>query len=92
MKPHRKETGDNKRDTASLAEGLAPPEERDQTANDEGRIVVDTSRLQLPKDFIEENEEANPTRLEPVLIVVLLLALAFIAFIAWQISLMPPEK
>ena len=82
---------------AELSARLAPPEEKagaaaistSQGNNNGGAITVDTGSLKLPKDFIEPNKETSSMfRPEPVVLVILILALAFIAFIAWQISLM----
>lgn len=79
-----------KGDTARIAASLAPPEEQDATANDNGRIVVDGGQVKLPEGLVDESEESsNIFHLEPVVIVVLLITLAFVAFIIWQISLMP---
>ena len=92
-----------KRDTAQLAAQLAPLEEliknkgqtQEKPVDATGQtdsIVVDKNSLKLPKEMLEEsNQGKNIWRLEPVAVVILVVALAFIAFIAWQISLMPPE-
>lgn len=80
---------------SELASSLAPLEEQTQQEiarqnGNNGVIVVDSSDLKFPDEFTErENEEPSFFGLEPVIIVILILSLAFIAFIAWQISLMP---
>ena len=56
---------------------------------DYGAIVVDNANLNVPKNIIEGGEEKQFLGMEPVVAVVLLIMLGFIAFIAWQISLMP---
>ena len=56
-----------------------------------GAIVVDNSNLNVPKDIIEGREEKQFLGMEPVVVVVLIIMLGFVAFIAWQISLMPPR-
>ena len=56
---------------------------------DYGAIVVDNANLHVPKRIIEGGEEKQFLGMEPVVIVVLIIILSFIAFIAWQISLMP---
>ncbi len=56
---------------------------------DYGAIVVDNVSLNLPKGIIEGREEKQFLGIEPVVLVVLIIVLSFIAFIAWQISLMP---
>lgn len=93
-----------KGDTAQLAAQLAPLEEQDRAAaekqiadqglaqpgsqRERGAIVVDTDHLALPKD-IRESEGRAAWRIEPVVIVIVGLMLLFIAFVAWQITLMP---
>ena len=92
-----------KGDTAQLAAQLAPLEEQNKavavhqvgqeeaqagTPHERGAIVVDTGNLVLPKD-VRETEGKSSWRIEPVVIVIVGLMLAFISFIAWQISLMP---
>ena len=60
-----------------------------QSNRDYGAIVVDSVDLSVPKDFIEAQQEKQFLGMEPVVLVVLIIILGFIAFIAWQISLMP---
>lgn len=86
------------------AERLAPPEEKaprspngrgpDPSAYQDGSILVDSGDLHIPKDF-DEDGEAERSRLfgfDPVVLVVFVLSLAFMIFVAWQISHMPPAK
>jgi hypothetical protein len=78
---------------------LAPLEEteafRDSQQKDSARapddtIRVDSRSVQMPDSFAEdEREGASIFRVEPVALFILLVMLAFIAFVAWQISLMP---
>ena len=56
-----------------------------------GAIVVDNDSLHIPKDIMESGNEKTYLGMEPVVLVILGGMLVFIAFIAWQISLMPPE-
>jgi hypothetical protein len=56
-----------------------------------GAIVVDNTDLHVPKDIMEGGDEKTFLGMEPVVLVILGVMLAFIAFIAWQISLMPTE-
>lgn len=58
---------------------------------DYGAIVVDNADLNVPRVILEGQEEKHFLGLEPVVLVVLIIVLSFIAFIAWQISLMPPR-
>jgi hypothetical protein len=89
-------------EAAKLASMLAPLEEqqgeKDEAASrrtaqrpNGGAIVVDTGELKLPKDFIEGESAESSFGLEPVVIFILMLALAFIAFIAYLISVEPSK-
>ena len=101
---HRKKR--RKDDRSQLAAQLAPLEEQDIHAakkqiaeaatsgskdGNHGSIVVDSGSLKLPSVALEGREEKRFFGIEPVVLVILILMLGFIAFIAWQISLMPPE-
>jgi len=94
--PHRSHyTGGRKGDTAELSARLAPVEEREavaagRSANNGGAIVVDTGRLKLPEGFTGEAKETRALfRPEPVVVAILIIALAFIAFITYLISIEP---
>ncbi|HWN07792.1 MAG TPA: hypothetical protein VNO50_00640 [Pyrinomonadaceae bacterium] len=96
-----------KGDTARLAAQLAPLEEQNQSAaqqltnppgtaevhGDQGfsAIVVDKDGLVVPTGIMEGGDENTYLGMEPVVIVILGVMLIFIAFIAWQITLMPME-
>jgi hypothetical protein len=56
---------------------------------DYGAIVVDNTNLNVPKDIMEGRDEKQFLGMEPVVLVVLIIMLGFIAFITWQITLMP---
>ena len=56
-----------------------------------GAIVVGNENVRLSKDIMEGRAGSGILGMEPVVLVILALMLAFIAFIAWQISRMPPE-
>lgn len=87
---------------AEAAERLAPLEETDafkeSTQTDskhaaDDTIRVDSTSVQMPESFVDEDREgASIFRLEPVALFILVAMLAFIAFVAWQISLMPPKQ
>jgi hypothetical protein len=91
---HRAEPSGN---VEELAAQLAPLEE--QTAsrgtptganNHDGAIIVDTGRLKLPEGI--GADDAKPKGLfgiEPIVLAIIALMLAFILFVAWQISRMP---
>jgi len=93
---HRPDNRKQKGDLVEIAAQLAPLEEihesRSPTANNNGGAIrMDTGALSLPKSLGEADENDSPLfRPEPVVIVILLIALAFIAFIAWQVSQMEP--
>lgn len=72
---------------------LAPLEEQDQTGTvqEVGAIIVDNGNLNLSDDVTEGRHGKQILGMEPVAIVILAFMLCFIGFIAWQISLMPPE-
>lgn len=54
-----------------------------------GAIVVDNDDLKVPTEIMDTQRERHFLGMEPVVLVVLILMLSFIAFVAWQISLMP---
>lgn len=52
-------------------------------------IIVDKDNLRVSKDMMEGEDEKRFLGMEPVVLVILGVMLAFIAFIAWQITQMP---
>lgn len=56
-----------------------------------GAIIVDKDNLHVPIDMMEGGDEKRFLGMEPVVLVILGVLLAFIAFIAWQITQMPPK-
>ncbi|MFY9619613.1 MAG: hypothetical protein WAM70_01775 [Pyrinomonadaceae bacterium] len=89
-------------DTRELAAQLAPLEELSErseastngsqlVAQENGAIVVGAEQTELAKEVVAAEERNGALGLEPVVIVIVGLLLAFIVFIAWQISRMPPE-
>ena len=99
---HKRRKGDTDRLAAQLApleEQNKPAAEQQIGSNfqptngqerpDYGAIVVDNANLNIPKDMVEGREEKQVFGIEPVVLVVLIIVLGFIAFIAWQITLMP---
>ena len=104
MKLHMRKR--KKGDTAKLAAQLAPLEEVDKSATMQpapsgpsddpkdphyGAIVVDNEGLHVPVDVMEGGNEKTYLGMEPVVLVILGAMLIFIAFIAWQITLLPGE-
>jgi hypothetical protein len=93
-----------KGDTAQLAAQLAPLEEQDKrradsalndkrggASQESGAIVVDRNSLTVPKEMMESPGTKGFFGMERVVLVILGVMLAFIAFVAWQISQMPVE-
>ena len=90
-------------DTRELAAQLAPLEElgessetgRNNTsqvvAQENGAIVVGAEQPELAKEVIAAEEHNGAWGVEPVVIVIVGFILAFIVFIAWQISRMPSQ-
>jgi hypothetical protein len=78
---------------------LTPLEETDafrESQQSEGEhapddtIHVDSASVRVPENLVDEDREgANIFRLEPVVLFILVVMLAFIAFVAWQVTLMP---
>jgi len=54
-------------------------------------IVVDNDNLHVPQDIMEGGDEKTYLGMELVVLVILGIILVFIAFIAWQVSLMPAQ-
>jgi hypothetical protein len=95
------------KDHTAVAAQLAPLEEQHKidaaragTAGGElirpvvqesGAIIIDSEGLSLSNDIAEGGHGKQILGMEPVVLVILGFMLVFIAFIAWQISLMPTE-
>ncbi len=93
-----------KGDTAQLAAQLAPLEEQNRQAKghgiqspsntnisqEAGAIVIDSHNSNLA-NIVEVQQGKRFLGMEPVVLAILGVMLAFIAFIAWQISHMPAE-
>lgn len=92
-----------KGDTRELAARLAPLEEQrpahapgvnlpsdraELVTQEKGAIVVGNHKLNLPRDLMEVDARKGFLVLEPVVLGIVGLMLAFIAFIAWRISRM----
>ena len=83
--------------SAALLTPLEELEGREETGDDNhhraGIISVDTGKLTLPKGFEGEEKDASWFRgVDPVVILIFMLALAFIGFIAYLISVEPPAR
>jgi hypothetical protein len=62
-----------------------------QADPDFGAIVVDNDNLHVRQDIMEGGGEKTYFGMEPVVLIILAVMLIFIAFVAWQITLMPVE-
>ena len=80
-------------DTQTAAKQIGSAGDTGNTRADDafGAIVVDQHDMSLPKDMLEGGGEKTYLGMEPVVLVILVFMLAFIVFIAWQISGMPPK-
>jgi hypothetical protein len=85
-------------DEPDVAERLTPLEETQEfkeSPQKDGKhnadtIRVDSKSVPMPEHLVDEEREGTSIfRLEPVVLFILATMLAFIAFIAWQITLMP---
>ncbi|MCA1618956.1 MAG: hypothetical protein LC795_06515 [Acidobacteria bacterium] len=69
----------------------SPQTDSDREARD--TIRVDSKSVTMPEHLLEDEREGSRIfRLEPVVVFILVAMLAFIAFVAWQITLMPPKQ
>ena len=87
-----------------LAERLKPLEETEEFKDSpqvegsqrgpDDTIRVDSKSVPMPESLMDDDERegASIFRLEPVVLFVLVFMLAFIAFVAWQVTLMPEVK
>ena len=77
-----------------MPEVAAPPAQHVNGDYHDATIRVDSSSVKAPEKLLDEDEPREGLRifrLEPLVLVILTLALAFIAFIAWRITLMPAK-
>ena len=88
-------------DHVEIADRLKPLEETEEFKESpqvEGKrgadtIRVDSKSVPMPEHLLEdEREGASIFRLEPVVLFIILVMLAFIVFVAWQITLMPAKQ
>jgi hypothetical protein len=107
VKSHRWKTGrlhwpgsrrDHERDAAGRlapleeTEGFKDSQQADSAHTPDDTIRVDSKSVRMPENLADdEREGASIFRLEPVALFILVVMLAFIAFVAWQISLMPSK-
>jgi hypothetical protein len=58
-------------------------------AQETGAIVVGRNKLTLPEDVVDVSDRKQIFGVEPVVLVIVGIFLAFIIFIAWQVTRMP---
>jgi hypothetical protein len=86
-----------------VAQRLTPLEETEEFKDSPQRegspqgtddtIRIDSKSVPMPEHLIDEDREgASIFRLEPVVLCILVVMLVFIAFIVWQITLMPVKQ
>lgn len=98
---HHEHEGNGDVDAEVAAARLAPLEETkefDESPQSGGHkggddtIRVGSSSVRMPEQLIgEDRDVASIFRLGPVAVFIVAVSLAFVAFIAWQITLMPEK-
>ena len=91
----------HKHDQTKEADRLTPLEEteefkkspqKDGAGAADDTIRVDSKSVPMPEHLLDDEREGSSIfRFEPVVLFVLLFMLAFIALVAWRISLMPEK-
>lgn len=76
---------------AAARTGMTAGEVHSHLVHEHGAIIVDSEGLSLSDDIAEGQRGKRILGMEPVVLAILGFMLVFIAFIAWQISLMPAE-
>lgn len=93
----------HERDHPEVAERLTPLEETEEFKDSpqvdgqphgaDDTIRIDSKSVHMPEHLVDdEREGASIFRLEPVVVFILVVMLVFIAFIVWQITLMPLKQ
>lgn len=70
------------------------PQQDGQPRGADDTIRVDSKSVPMPEHLIEDEDREGAAifRLEPVVVFILITMLVFIAFVAWQITLMPVKE
>jgi hypothetical protein len=102
---HKHGPKERKKHVEELSRQLAPLEELmpeivepdggQEAKYRDATIRVDSASLKLPERLLENDESRRANgvfHLEPVVIVICLILLGWAAFIAYQITLMPPKQ
>ena len=91
-------------DEPDVAERLKPLEETEEFKDSpqvegspraaDDTIRMDSKSVPMPESLMDDDERegASIFRLEPVVLFVLVFMLAFIALVAWQVTLMPVKE
>ncbi len=79
---------------AAQKQGSRERNQKNGASQENGAIIIDTNTLNLPKGINHEHAEGGRKffGIEPLVLFILGGVLAFIIFIAWQISRMPPPE
>lgn len=91
--------GARRRHEEELGARLAPPEETEEFRRSrqtgagvpDDTIRVASSSVRVPDQLTEDESDGSAFHLDGVVVVILALMLAFVAFVAWQITLMPAK-
>ena len=93
---------DRRKHEQEMADRLAPLEETEAFKESDQRtgehaapdtITVSNQSVKMPDKFLEEERNASGIfKLEPLVLAILVVMLLFIAFVAWQITLMPAKQ
>jgi hypothetical protein len=75
-----------KRSPTGNADRLAPPEEKH---GELGAGPIDGPKVKISADLMDESDHGSILKMDPIVIAILLGAVAFIVFIAWKIHEMP---
>lgn len=95
--PKHQDNGDE--DLAARLTPLEELKEFDESPQSDGHkssaddtIRVGSSSVRMPEQLIDEDRAAAAVfRLDPIAVVLLIFLLGFVAFITWQITLMPEK-
>lgn len=95
IETEKKKTEPEKLETAELAAQLAPLEEQQadsRKAEQNGVIFVGSKENKRIPAGLSGQETEGAFQIDKVIIFILLIALAYIAFIAYMVSQMPEQK
>jgi hypothetical protein len=67
------------------------PQSEGHKGSTDDTIRVGSSSVRMPELSDEDRDAASTFKLNPTVLFLLVILLGFVAFIAWQITLMPPK-